>query len=113
MIGDSLKKLLMADRDLEKDHLEEVREFFRDDGRRTRPKVRQYEGISKDQKPMAAVWTKYFVEKNTDHLLADFEQYASCARRGGTIGAMRNPDQDPDEDIRVSIVQQVSLICLV
>lgn len=55
---------------------------------------------------MAAVWTKYFADKNTDRLLADFEQYASCARRGGTIGAMRDPGQDPDEDIRVSIVQQ-------
>lgn len=41
------------------------------------------------------------------NVLKDFEEYISCARNGGTIGKMRDPKQNKDEDIRATIVQQV------
>jgi hypothetical protein len=39
-------------------------------------------------------------------ILVDFEDYAACARIGGTISKMREPTQEQDEDIRGTIVQQ-------
>jgi len=60
--------------------------------------------------PMEVVYRKYFVDKNMRNILIDFEEYAACARNGGTISKMRNPGQDRDEDIRGTIVQEVSNI---
>lgn len=111
MISESLKKLLVADQGLETDHLDGVRDYFAQ-GNRARSQAKGNHGpnVGKDFKPMGAIYTKYFAGKNMQRLLGDFEEYASCARRGGTVGAMRNKDQDAEEDIRVSIVQQVSFI---
>lgn len=52
------------------------------------------------------IYEKYFVNKKLRNILIDFEDYASCARNGGTISKMRDESEDKDEDIRSSIVQE-------
>jgi len=54
------------------------------------------------------IYEKYFVHNKLGNILRDFEDYMACARKGGTLSKMRPKEQDKEEDIRASIVQEVS-----
>lgn len=96
--------MLVADKNLADEHLKNVREFFNPESYENRRRVTKFGNF----RPTEAVYTKYFVGNNFDNILRDFEDYVACARNGATVGMMRNKDQDKEEDIRASIIQEVS-----
>lgn len=75
-IGEELKKVLIADKKLNDEHLKAVKENFDpavfNDRRRTKKHG--------DFQPTEAEYTKYFIANHHDNILKDFEEYMSCAR---------------------------------
>ena len=55
-------------------------------------------------------YDKFLVYEQLDRILVDFEDYMACARIGGTNSLALDEDaRDADEDIRGTLVQNVSI----
>lgn len=110
VVGEELKKVLLADNQLQEEYRKEIRESMNPDNQRPRRPERR--GARRDQPEFNAydaVYSKYFPDQAIRGILFDFEEHMACARNGGTVSRLRPEDTDQDEDIRAPIVQEVSL----
>jgi len=100
-----MKKLINADKGIIDSYKYDVKEVFED-------KQKVDKGDNRDRHgnfaPAEAMYKKYFVDKEIDKILLDFETYMMNARRGGTNSRLRKEGDviSKDEDIRCSIVQE-------
>lgn len=74
-----------------------------------RQRESQWRGTEGVFNPNEIPYKKYFVDSDLKGVLQDFEDYMACARMGGTgSAALGAGAQHRDEDIRATIVQNVS-----
>ena len=109
-VGEQLKKVLEADEQLNTEFKQDVQDNLNPNKRQQSGRNRGEKnfGGNKEFNPNKVIYEKYFVHNKLGNILRDFEDYMACARKGGTLSKMRPKEQDKQEDIRASIVQEVS-----